>query len=79
MTFVRNLTLTSYGKQGAILKFLAIWRTRVVILNFVIIFNFVATTILNLRQYGGHARYLNLNLTCYFDKATIFKYGGLVR
>ena len=74
-----SVTVTSYGKQGAILKFPAIWRTRVVILNFVIILNFVATTILNLSQYGGHARYLNLNLTCYCNKATIFKYGGLVR
>jgi len=58
MTFVRNPTLTSYGKQGAILKFSTIWRTREVILNFVIILNFVATAILNFKQYGGHTRYV---------------------
>ena len=37
MTFVRNPTLTCYGKQWRHFKFLLIWRTRAVILNFVII------------------------------------------
>ena len=47
MTYVRNLTLTCYGKQRRHFEFLAIWRTRAVILNFVNIFNFDATVILN--------------------------------
>jgi hypothetical protein len=37
MTFVRNLTLTCYGKQRRHFKFEATWRTRAVNLNFVII------------------------------------------
>jgi len=37
MTFVRNVTLTCYGKQSAISEFEAKWRTHAVILNFVII------------------------------------------
>jgi len=37
MNFVRNLTLTCYGKQRRHFEILAIWWTRAVILNFLII------------------------------------------
>jgi hypothetical protein len=37
MNVVRNLTLTCYGKQSAILNFRPIWQARAIILKFVII------------------------------------------
>jgi len=43
------------------------------ILNFfIIIYNFGATAILNLKQYGGFAHYLKVTLTCYCNEAAIF-------
>jgi len=35
MNFVRNLTLTCYGKQRSHFEFETIWRTRAVILNLI--------------------------------------------
>jgi len=42
--------------------------------NFNLLFNIAA-----ILQYGGHARFLDLTLTCYCNKVVIFKYGGLAR
>jgi hypothetical protein len=54
ISFVCNLTLT-YGKQRSHFEFLAIWLIRALCLNIsCYYFGFGPTTILNLRQYGGH-------------------------